>query len=304
MSDSDRFHRAAAALRPALVGRPLLGFVDPGLDGPSPRLGRVVESVEVQGRRLLLRFDDGVVLDSLFRSPYLAAMGRRFVGLWYLYREGQDWPHSESDVAVALTVDGWTAACVHPVSVESYRAQDSRRHPALGGQGPDISQMGADLGRVLHALLLYPDPEASMAEVLADQRVFCGVGNVYRSEVLWANRLNPDALVGSLSRRDLMSLMNSAAGLLTGGLDQRSRRRSEHKFAVYGRNGQACLRCHDTITVSYIGPAEQELYWCRGCQTRHDPVGEGMRPLYGGSEVIEQQSHSNRLNLGARGSAI
>ncbi len=289
MPDSDRFHHAAAALRPALVGRPLIGFVDPGLDGPSPRLGRVVESVEVQGRRVLLRFDDDVIIDSLFRSPYLAAMGRRFVGLWYLYREGQVWPYSESDVAVALTVDGWTAACVHPVSVESYRAQDSRRHPALGGQGPDISQIGADLGRVLHALLFYPDPEASMAEVFADQRVFCGVGNVYRSEVLWANRLNPDALVGSMSRRDLMTLVNSAAGLLNSSLDQKSRRRSEHQFAVYGRNGQACPRCHDTITVSYIGPAEHELYWCRGCQTRHDPVREGLRPLRNGSDAAEEQ---------------
>lgn len=289
MPDSDRFHHAAAALRPALVGRPLIGFVDLGLDGPSPRLGRVVESVEVQGRRVLLRFDDDVIIDSLFRSPYLAAMGRRFVGLWYLYREGQVWPYSESDVAVALTVDGWMAACVHPVSVESYRAQDSRRHPALGGQGPDISQIGADLGRVLHALLFYPDPEASMAEVFADQRVFCGVGNVYRSEVLWANRLNPDALVGSMSRRDLMTLVNSAAGLLNSSLDQKSRRRSEHQFAVYGRNGQACPRCHDTITVSYIGPAEHELYWCRGCQTRQDPVREGLRPLRNGSDAAEEQ---------------
>jgi endonuclease-8 len=275
--DGDRFHHAAAALRPALVGRPLRGYVAGGLEGPMPRLGRVVESIEVNGRRVLIRFDDDLIIDSQFRSPYLAVVGRRSSGLWHLYREGQFLPYSQQDVSVALTVDGWTAACVQPLTVESYRAPDSRRHPSLGGQGPDISRPDADLSRVLHALLLYPDPETSMAEVLGDQRVFNGVGNVYRSEVLWANRLNPDALVGSLPRRDLMTLVNSATGLLTASLDRVVRRGTESPFAVYGRNGQACPRCHDTITVVLIGAAEHELYWCRGCQTRHDPVREGLR---------------------------
>jgi endonuclease VIII len=280
MSEGDRFHHAAAALRPALIGRPLLGYVANSLEGPEPRRGRVVESIEVQGRRVLLRFDDGLIIDSLFRSAYLSAVGRRAAGLWYLYREGQSWPYHQSDVAVALTVQEWTAACVHPVSVESYRTADPRRHPALGGQGPDISRPGADLGRVLHAVLMYPDPEASLAEVLADQRVFCGLGNVYRSEVLWVNRLNPDALVGSLPQRDVMTLVNSAAHVLTSNLDQLPRRGTERQFSVYGRNGQACPRCHDTITVAHIGSRDHELYelyWCQGCQTRHDPVREGLR---------------------------
>jgi endonuclease-8 len=281
MPEGDRFHHVAAALRPALIGRPLLGFIANELDGPPPRLGRVVESIEVHGRRVLLRFDDGLIVDSLFRSAYLTAVGRRSAGLWYLYREGQAWPHHETDVAVALIVDGWTAACVHPASAESYRFADSRRHPALGGQGPDISRPGADLGRVVNALLMYPDPEASLAEVLADHRVFCGVGNVYRSEVLWTLRLNPDALVGAMPRRDLMTLVNSAANVLRNNLDQVERAGVAPQFAVYGRNGQACPRCHDTITVTRIRAVDHELselYWCQGCQTRHDPVREGLRP--------------------------
>jgi endonuclease-8 len=283
MLEGDRFHHAAAALRPALIGRPVLGFIAEKLDGPPPRLGRVVESIEVQGRRVLLRFDDGLIIDSFFRSAYLTAVGRRSAGLWYLYRAGQAWTHHQTDVAVALTVDGWTAACVHPLAVESYRTADSRRHPALGGQGPDISRPGADLGRVVHALLMYPDPEASLAEVFADDRVFCGVGNVYRSEVLWANRLNPDALVGSLPRRDVIAVVNSAANLLRSNLDQVTRDAVSPQFAVYGRNGQACPRCHDTITVTRLGAIESEpseLYWCQGCQTRHDPVREGLRPRF------------------------
>lgn len=277
MLEGDRFHHAAAALRPALIGRPLIGFFTPGLDGPPPRLGRVVEGVEVEGRRVLMRFDDGLVIDSQFRSPYLAAVGRRPAGLWHLHRDENYGGVAQRDLGLALSVTGWTAACFHAVSLESYRAPDVRRHPSLGGQGPDVSRPGADLGRVVNALMSYPDPETSMAEVLSDERVFHGVGSVYLSEVLWATRLHPDALIGALPQRDLMSLVHAAARLLTSRLDQGARVAAAQGFAVHARNGQGCARCHDTVEVVPLGSSDQVVYWCPGCQTRHDPVRAGLR---------------------------
>lgn len=277
MLEGDRFHHAAAALRPALIGRPLIGFYAPRLDGPPPRLGRVVESVEVDGRRVLMRFDDGLVIDSQFRSPYLAAVGRRPAGLWHLHRDENFGGVAQRELGLALTVTGWTAACFHAVSLESHRVGDLRRHPSLGGQGPDVSLPGADLGRVVNALMSYPDPETSMAEVLSDGRVFHGVGSVYLSEVLWATRLHPDALIGSLPQRDLMSLVNAAASLMRVRLDQGARVAAAQGFAVYARSGQGCVRCHDTVEVVHLGASDQVVYWCPGCQTRHDPVRAGLR---------------------------
>jgi endonuclease-8 len=54
-------------------------------------------------------------------------------------------------------------------------------------------------------------------------------------------------------------------GEATGAADERSR------LAVYGRNGQQCLRCGDTIEVRRIGEPGRLLYWCPGCQVRRGP---------------------------------
>jgi endonuclease-8 len=42
-------------------------------------------------------------------------------------------------------------------------------------------------------------------------------------------------------------------------------------LAVYGRNGQGCVRCHETIAVRRVGEHARLLYWCDGCQIRLDP---------------------------------
>ena len=96
---------------------------------------------------------------------------------------------------------GWEAVCFNAPVVETYRLPDATRHPGLGGLGPDLRRADADLGRCVELLLAYDDPQATVAEVLLDQRVFCGVGNVYRCEVLWAGELSLFAQSATCPRR-------------------------------------------------------------------------------------------------------
>ena len=49
MPEGEAIHRTAAALRTALVGRAVLSFEAPRLDGPMPAAGRVIELVESHG---------------------------------------------------------------------------------------------------------------------------------------------------------------------------------------------------------------------------------------------------------------
>jgi endonuclease-8 len=87
-----------------------------------------------------------------------------------------------------------------------------------------------------------------------------------------------------LSRTDLERLVSAAASVLhmhlngsAAGVDHRSR------LAVYGRNGQRCRRCGDTIEVRRLGDRARLLYWCPGCQTnrgpRPAPAPEEQRPM-------------------------
>lgn len=265
MPEGDTINRTAAALRTALVGRPLVSFEAPRLVGPTPGVGRVVETVKSHGKHLEIRFDDDLILHTHMRMT----------GSWHLYREGERWRRPLRQVRVSLAVPEWVAVCFNAPVVETYRAINRTRHASAGGLGPDLCDPQADLAECVRRLAHYHDPHATIAEVLMDQRVMAGVGNVYRSEILWALELSPDAQVGSLASRDLVQLVNTAARLLRANLDHAKRVTTDlvaGGLAVYGRGFKRCARCGGTIDVTRVGEHNRVLYWCPDCQVRAAPV--------------------------------
>jgi endonuclease-8 len=262
--EGDTIHRTASAIRTALVGRPMVRFDAPRLIGPVPQAGRTVETVESHGKHLEITWDDGLILHTHMRMS----------GSWHLYRAGEPWRRPYHQLRASIETTEWVAVCFNAPIVETYREPDRRRHPGRGRLGPDLCKGTTDLGDVVDLLMSYPEPEARLRDVMLDQRVMCGVGNVYRCEVLWATELSPWAHVGDLSHHDAAVLVNTAAGMLRAGA--RTGRRVTNPdvrggLAVYGRNGQGCVRCHETIAVRRVGEHARLLYWCDGCQVRLDP---------------------------------
>jgi endonuclease-8 len=264
MPEADSIHRAAAALRTALVDHKMIRFEAPRLIGVTPRAGRTIESVECHGKHLEVTWDDAVILHTNMRMS----------GSWHLYRTDDPWQRPHHEMRVLIEVAGWNAVCFNAPVVETYRLPDASRHPGLGGVGPDLGRTDADLGRCVELLLAHDNPRSSLADVLLDQRIFCGVGNVYRCEVLWAGRLSPFAAVGDLPELDAVRLVNVAAKLLRANLQHAATITVpgvRDGPAVYGRNGQPCQRCGETIESRQHGAHGRTLYWCPGCQVRLDP---------------------------------
>ena len=148
------------------------------------------------------------------------------------------------------------AVCFNAPLVETYRQPDRRRHPGMGRLGPDLCKSDTDLGEVVNLVLSYPDAQTRLGEVLLDQRVMCGVGNVYRAEVLWATELSPFARIGTLTEHDAIRLVNTAATMLRANLTTARRVTVpgvKGGLAVYGRNGQRCHRCGETIECRQMG---------------------------------------------------
>ena len=111
--------------------------------------------------------------------------------------------------------------------------------------------------------------ELTTAEALLDQRVACGVGNVYKSEVLWACELDPFTPVGALDTEQRTKLIEIAAAMLRANLDTPTRvtsTGSPEGLAVYGRFGKPCLRCSTPIEVRKHGEQARVTYWCPTCQ--------------------------------------
>lgn len=264
MPEGDTIYRAAAALRTALVGHTISGFEAERLVGPRPSVGAAVESVESHGKHLDIVFDDGIVLHTHMRMS----------GSWHLYRPGEKWRKKSHHARVVITTEHWIAVCFSAPIVETYREFDHNRHPRAGRRGPDLCRSDADLHECATRMAHYDNPQATIAEVLLDQRVMCGVGNVFRCEVLWACGVHPWAPVSTLPQSLCLDLVMTAASQLRANLSSHQRVTAPQVpggLAVYGRNGQRCSRCGDVIQLSKHGEMARLLYWCPGCQTTAEP---------------------------------
>ncbi|MGH2429356.1 MAG: hypothetical protein ACRDGV_10845 [Candidatus Limnocylindria bacterium] len=104
-----------------------------------------------------------------------------------------------------------------------------------------------------------------------DQRAVAGIGNVYKSEVCFIERLDPWAAVGAVEDESLHRALTTARRLLRANLrggarvTTGSRRRGEGRW-VYGRAGRPCRRCGSQIAARRQGELARLTYWCPRCQ--------------------------------------
>jgi endonuclease-8 len=110
------------------------------------------------------------------------------------------------------------------------------------------------------------DPATPVGLALLDQRVASGVGNVYRSEVLWASRVDPFRPTGEVDLDTRRTLFVTAARMLRSNLGGSRRETVPGGLAVYDRAGRPCRRCGETIRTRRLGEQARSVWWCPGCQ--------------------------------------
>ena len=113
-----------------------------------------------------------------------------------------------------------------------------------------------------------------IAELLMDQTILSGVGNIYRAEILFRHRVNPFTPGSEMELRTLKAMWKDLIPLLKAGMvdrrivctrraDRPSRKepaeRGEEHY-VYRRHGKACFVCGERILHRDL--AGRTLYWC------------------------------------------
>ncbi len=154
-----------------------------------------------------------------------------------------------------------------------------RREQVIAALGPDPLDPDADPGKAWAKIRASDRP---IAELLLDQAVLAGVGNVYRAEVLFRHRIHPLRPGRTLRRSqwqaiwdDLVELM--AEGVQSGRIDTvaadhtpeamgRPPRVDDHggEVYVYRRTGQPCLVCGRAVHAEVH--KGRNLFWCTRCQ--------------------------------------
>lgn len=257
MPEGDTIHKTSATLHRALAGRELTGFRTSAGGARRWARGTVVDAVEARGKHILMRFSDGTVLHT--------HLGMH--GSWHVYRPGERWRRGPAGVRAVVEVPEATAVCFAAPVVEVLTDRQLARHPSVAGLGPDLTAADPDLADALARARRLP-VRTPIASALLDQRVAAGIGNVYKSEVLFARRVDPFAPVGTLDDDTVRGLFETAASMLRANAERRGpRTTSRDGLAVYGRTGRPCPRCGVAVRSVVHGNERRRTYWCPACQT-------------------------------------
>lgn len=244
MPEGDSIRRAAARLR-LLVGERVEA------SSPSPRglatnvaravNGRVLESVDAVGKHLLLHFEGGVVVRSHLRMN----------GRWRV--RARDGSPPRGRPWLLLTTERWEASQWNgPVlTIDDGRA---------ARLGPDLLADEMSVDRLV-ARIRAVDERRLLGDVLLDQRVVAGIGNMWLAEILWHGRLSPWLAVGAATEDELTRALAWGREAMLGSVAGRRPSR-----AVYRRKGRPCPRCGGAIHSRGLGELNRTAYWCEGCQ--------------------------------------
>lgn len=273
MPEGDTVCRTANTLRMAIEGHVVTAVETaaartvPQPAGISELRGSRLEVVESRGKHLLMHFDQGLVLHS--------HMG--MTGAWHLYHHGEPWKKPPQRAQIKLEFEGVVAVCFSPKVLECLTQTGLRRHRQLSRLGPDLLATTLDVAEVrrrFRAHDLIP-----LGEAILNQTIACGVGNVYKSEVLFLSQLDPFRPVKSYSDADLEQVVERSRRLMRRNLEGGPRRtrfgRDAFRLWVYDRRGQPCFQCGTEILMQRQGDLGRSTYWCPQCQAtdvRQEPA--------------------------------
>jgi endonuclease-8 len=109
-----------------------------------------------------------------------------------------------------------------------------------------------------------------IGEALMNQTIVSGIGNVYKSEILFLNRVSPFATVATLTDERILALIARASELMARNVSGYRRQtrfgRDGGRLWVYGRHGKPCYECGEHIRIRRQGDLGRTTYWCPVCQ--------------------------------------
>lgn len=231
-----------------------------------------------QGKHCLISFDNGKTLR--------VHLGMH--GAWHRYP--RPWKN-RGEVHLRLETEREVFVCLQPKDVELLETRGLSKHPILLALGPDLlAEQEPDWELVLRRNRQHSPPDRLLGEVLLDQRIAAGLGNVYKSELCLLGPMpngqgnpfrpkagiHPFSPVSACSDETLRDVFWRGRRLLQHNLGgwprtttydaSRPLPASQSRVWLYGRDGRPCLRCNTTIESRHQGLAARATFWCPECQ--------------------------------------
>lgn len=253
MPEGDTLARAAETLSQWLGGRELTGLKarDVGLEQYGQSLiGRTIDTVEARAKHLLITLGDRTIHSHM-----------RMTGSWHVYEAGAKWRKSRNHMRLILEAGDHIAVCFNAPIVQIVATRDVDGIRGLNTLGLDVlTGIDPEEGARRIQDMLANDP---IGDALLDQTAISGLGNIWRCETMWAEKVHPSTPVYELSLGKLTKLVATGARLMGAAADRDAHR---PPMQVYKRTGQPCYRCGTLIVARVMGRDARRAYWCPNCQ--------------------------------------
>jgi endonuclease VIII len=279
MPEGDTIYRTARSVGRALIGKPITVFRSnypllTRFHDDTPITGQIVDSVESRGKWLLIHFSGGATL----------ATHMLMNGSWHLYPRGERWQRPARDMRIVLENREYQAVAFTVPVARIYTAQALAREKRI--PPPDADVLNENFDPTSAARRIRACAAEEIGDVLLHQHVLAGVGNVFKSEVCFVERVNPFCIVTALKDEQIHAFIQTAQRLVAANVLEDSgntivtyrgqQRRTTHSTSpqeslwVYGRSGEPCRRCGALIRHRLQGPDARVTFWCPKCQPMPD----------------------------------
>ena len=266
MPEGDSLYRFAARLRRALEGKAILAARAHG-PGAVPQVARIVgvvcTGVRSQGKNVLISFENGLALRGHLRM----------YGTWHVYAPGEAWTRSEREARLVLEVEDAVVVNFSAPVIELIEERALEHYQPLAGLGPDLLDDDFDADEAFRRMREPKHAALTIGDVIMDQKIVAGVGNIWKHETLFRSGLNPWRRVGDLDDAALVALIDTARHLLRASVGKPNKFNLTRRpsMYVYMRAGQPCRRCYTRLRSGPQGVDIRHTAWCPKCQ----PVVEG-----------------------------
>ena len=273
MPEGDSIRRVANALAP-LVGQTLERVTTQGL--PRDLAGRTVTSVEPYGKHLVIDLDNGTQL-----RMHLGMNGRvrrygRAEGEAVVARMS---PGRATLVLVTATM---VAIWINAKTLEVAPRRAPMRGLAVASLGPDVLKPDFDPTVAAERAFAMARPDEPIANVLLDQRIACGIGNIWKCESLYARGIDPRTPLSALDVQTVAGIYAAASELMLANLKLTAPRASRDLFAVYSKTNRPCGRCASLISAYQLGDPPRWTWSCPRCQPVEGASPADVQPVVSG----------------------
>ncbi len=269
MPEGDNVLRAATVLGRELTSRTITKLRLHDRGEIAELAGKRVEKIEAQGKHMFVHFD----------APWVLRVHLGMNGRWRRIHVRE-----KASIPATVRIEAGDVAyvCLGSYKADLIRSAALKTNPKIARLGPDLLHEPPDIDEAVRRAKQPGNASREIGDLVMDQRVAAGIGNIYKSETLFECRVHPRKLIYHMSEEQVRAVYEKAAALMRLNLLIRNprigapiRRRAtggtNKRFWVYMRRGKPCYDCGTAIEMFLQGDMARSTYFCPTCQAKTGP---------------------------------